>query len=194
MSSSTSRERDQGTVTSRNVDSRLGWKPRRVPELPAVLAAYRELEAAGTVTAAVHTVIKGFCVEWRNNPAERAWMVDTGPDVAAGDPYDVATVAAVVRGLCERWGHPTPGWVEGIKAPTEISYMGRRLSNTPLDRILKARAAPACHIHGVYYEADLLEHKQDVLARVGAELAAARELYNRRGDNTGQEPAEGAGD
>lgn len=40
-------------------------------------------------------------------------------------------VAAVVRGLCERWDHPTQKWIEGIVAATEISYMGTEDDQQP---------------------------------------------------------------
>ena len=173
MSADQDRGHDPGDTPVRKVDLSSLRLPRRATELPEALAIARELEAIAAATLAVHTVVKGFCVTWRHHPTERAQMVDTGPDVAAADPYDLATTAAVVRGLCERWDHPTPDWVEGIVAPTEITYMGKRMSDTPLDRIRKAKAPPACHTHHVYYEADLLERKRDVLARVGAEIAAA---------------------
>ena len=68
----------------------------------------------------------------------------------AGDPYDLAKVAAVVRGLCERWDHPTPAWIEGVRAPTEILlFLDKVPLNPEYERSIREVAPPACAKHGV---------------------------------------------
>ena len=103
-------------------------------------------------------------------------MLEGAPDLDANDPYDLAKVAVVVRGLCERWQHPTPDWIEGIRAPTEILlFLEDTPVHPPYERQVRALAPPACAEHGVYYEADMLEYKKDVMLRIRAEMQAARE-------------------
>ena len=91
-------------------------------------------------------------------------MLDGTPDLNRDDPYDLAKVAALVRGLCERDGYPTPAWTEGVRAPTEITMF----TNTPIDdewgQHIKQQAPSACYQHGVYYEAALLVPTAEALA------------------------------
>ena len=146
-------------------------KRYRAAELPEVLARDRH------VTRAEATILVQFCRDWRAWPEDREWMLEGAPDLEASDPYDLAKVAAVVRGLCERWGHQTPEWIEGVRAPTEILLF---LQDTPLhvpyERRVRALAPPACAKHGVYYEADMLEYKKDIMKRIRAEMQTARDL------------------
>ena len=145
-------------------------KRYRAAELPEVLARDRD------VLRAAATALVQFCRDWRAWPEDREWMLEGAPDLDANDPYDLAKVAAVIRGLCERWQHPTPDWIEGIRAPTAILLF---LEDTPLhppyERQVRALAPPACAQHGVYYEADMLEYKEDVMQRLRTEMRAARE-------------------
>lgn len=144
-------------------------KRYRAAELPEVLARDRGMPRAEA------TAIIQFCRDWRSWPDDRDWMLEGTPAPGA-DPYDLAKVAAVVRGLCERWDHPTPDWIEGVRAPTEILLF---LEGTPLyppyERRVRALAPPACAVHGVYYESDMLEYKADVARRVREEMRATRE-------------------
>jgi len=163
-------------------DGRWVQKRYRAAELPGVLA--RDLD----VPRAESVIITQFCRDWRTWPEDREWMLEGEPD-PAGDQYDLAKVAAVVRGLCERWDHPTPAWIEGVRAPTEILLSLDKVPLNPgYERSIRAVAPPACAKHGVYYEADMLEYKKDVFRRLRQKMRFGRDqdpTRNRfRGEGT----------
>ncbi len=150
-------------------DGRWVQKRYRAAELPGVLARDRDVPRAESVT------ITQFCRDWRTWPEDRGWMLEGEPDPAA-DPYDLAKVAAIVRGLCERWGHPTPAWIEGVRAPTEILlFLDKVPLNPGYERSIREVAPPACAKHGVYYEADMLEYKKDVFRRLRPKIRFGRD-------------------
>lgn len=100
-------------------------------------------------------------------------MLGGTPDLDGDDPYDLAKVAALVRGLCDRDGYPAPAWIEGLRSPTEVTMF----TDTPTDkewgRYVKGQAPSACHEHGVYYEADLLLPKAEAFARAASRMRSA---------------------
>ena len=60
-----------------------------------------------------HLPRPSLCRDWRSTGLKIAnGCSKEQPDLDSNDPYDLAKVAAVVRGLCERWKHPTPDWIE----------------------------------------------------------------------------------
>ncbi len=160
----------RGGIEVEIIDDDGNWvqKRYRAAELPTVLARDRDVFRAEPV------IITQFCRDWRSWPEDREWMLEGEPD-SDSDPYDLAKVAAIVRGLCERWDHPTPAWIEGVRAPTEtLLFLDKKGPVHPgWERSIRALAPSACAEHGVYYEADMLEYKKDVFARVAAEMRAA---------------------
>ncbi len=172
----------RGGIEVEIIDNDGNWvqKRYRAAELPTVLARDRDVPRAEVV------IITQFCRDWRTWPEDREWMLEGEPD-PAGDPYDLAKVAAIVRGLCERWDHPTPAWIECVRAPTEILLFldkGRPV-NPGYEATRRALAPPACAEHGVYYEAEMLEYKKDVFARIRAVSHTAREQNSQRSRLTG---------
>ena len=172
----------RGGIEVEIIDDAGSWvqKRYRAAELPTVLARDRDVPRAEVV------IITQFCRDWRTWPEDREWMLEGEPD-PAGDPYDLAIVAAIVRGLCERWDHPTPAWIEGVRAPTEILLFldkGRPV-NPGYEATRRALAPPASAKHGVYYEAEMLEYKKDVFARIRAVSHTAREQNSQRSRLTG---------
>ena len=120
----------RGGIEVEIIDDDGNWvqKRYRAAELPTVLARDRDVFRAEPV------IITQFCRDWRSWPEDREWMLEGEPDPDS-DPYDLAKVAAIVRGLCERWDHPTPAWIEGVRAPTEILLF---LDKVPLNRLFDA--------------------------------------------------------
>ena len=156
-------------------DGRRIRKRYRAADLPMAIARDRE------VPRAEQSHLKQFCRDWRHWPGDREWMLDGVPD-SGSDPYDLAKVAALVRGLCDRWGQPSPRWIEGVRAPIDIIlFLNEPVDlDDPWDRALVEDAPPACAQHGVYYQSDLLEFKRDVLARVVEEGRSASKQAKRR--------------
>lgn len=107
-------------------------------------------------------------------------MLEGEPDITGSDPYDLAKVAALVRGLCGRDRHPTSDWIEGVRAPTEILMF----LDVPIDNEwrqgIKAQAPPGLLPAWRLLPGYLLEPKKVVMARVGAKMRAARVKADRR--------------
>ena len=162
----------RGGIEVEIIDDDGNWvqKRYRAAELPEVLARDRDVPRAEVV------IITQFCRDWRSWPEDREWMLEGEPG-PAGDPYDLAKVAAVVHGLCERWDHPTPAWIEGVRAPTEILLFldkGRPV-NPGYEATRRALAPPACAKHGVYYEAEMLEYKEEVFRQLRQKIRFGRD-------------------
>lgn len=139
----------------------------RAADLPALMARDRHIPRA------IRCFLVQLARDWHDWPERREWILEGTPDLAGDDPYDLAKVAALVRGLCDRDGYPVPSWTKGLRAPTEITMF----TDTPIDdewgKYVKRQAPNACYEHGVYYEADLLLPKAEALTR------AARRMRSR---------------
>lgn len=114
----------------------------------------------------------GALWSWHSSK-NRAWLLEGEPDLNGVDAHDLAKVAALVRGLCEQDGYPTPTWIEGVRAPTPIWMFTDRPVDTKADHDLSP-VPPACHQHDVFYEADMLLPKREQWARLGARMRAQR--------------------
>ena len=79
----------RGGIEVEIIDGEGNWVQERyrAAELPEVLARDRDVPRAESV------IITQFCRDWRSWPEDREWMLEGEPD-PAGDPYDLAKVAA----------------------------------------------------------------------------------------------------
>ena len=88
--------------------------------------------------------------DWNNQPESRALMLAGGlPDDA--DPAAAAKVAAVVHALCERDGHPLPGWVHDARSPVDVPLVPVVDLESPYGQHLRANAPGVCRYHRVYF-------------------------------------------
>ena len=72
-----------------------------------------------------------------------------------GTPGDLALVAAVVHGLCERDGIDVPKWVLSQRLDSPVTMSGRP-ADSDWGKWVVSQAPPVCADHGVFFEADLL--------------------------------------
>ena len=147
----------QGTWVSPHLRASEFTPRLRASEIPAALERDRHIRRAE------QCFLVQLTRDWHNRPEEREWLL-SGEPPAGCDLYDLAKVAAVIRGLCERDDYPIPAWIVGVRAPSEIVM----LLNIPLEEFdsqMKEDCPSACAVHGVYYEADFLVPKDELIAR-----------------------------
>ena len=130
----------------------------RAADIPSAIARDRD------VPRAERCFLVQLTRDWNNRPTERDWLLSGEPTLGC-NTYDLAKVAAVVRGLCERDGHSVPGWIEGVQAPTDILLLLDAPTDSPLGVDIRSRAPTACAEHGVYYEPEFLEPKEALIAQ-----------------------------
>ena len=159
-----------GGIEVEIVDGDGNWvqKRYRAAELPEVLARDRDVFRAEAV------IITQFCRDWRSWPDDRVWMLEGEPDPGS-DPYDLAKVAAIVRGLCERWNHPTPAWIEGVRAPTDILlFLDNKGPVHPgWERNIRKAAPPRLRGAWRLLRSGHVGPQKDVFAPIAAEMRAA---------------------
>ena len=96
-----------------------------------------------------------FIMDWNEQPQRRAEMLCGGEAPPGGTPGDLALLAAVVHGLCERDGIGVPEWVWSQRLDSPMTMSGRP-ADSEWRRWVVSQAPPVCKVHGVFFEADLL--------------------------------------
>ena len=96
-----------------------------------------------------------FIMDWNDQPQRRAEMLCGGVAPRGGTDGDLALVAAVVHGLCERDGIGVPEWVWSQRLESPVTMSGRP-ADSDWGRLVVSQAPPVCADHGVFFEADLL--------------------------------------
>lgn len=96
-----------------------------------------------------------FIMDWNDQPQRRAEMLCGGVAPRGGTDGDLALVAAVVQGLCERDGIGVPEWVWSQRLESPVTMSGRP-ADSDWGRWVVSQAPPVCADHGVFFEADLL--------------------------------------
>ena len=135
-----------------------------------VSSLQQEFNDPGWVPRGQYRALKQFIMNWNNWPSsdDRAAMLDGPPPLEM--PMDQqARIAAVVRGLCERDGHPVPAWVHTKRASRRGGGV-RLLSDRRLKpsrfrpcsefaKILRQQTPPSARRHRVWFEAGILESR-----------------------------------
>ena len=85
-------------------------------------------------------------------PRRWRWWHRVGPR-----RFDIAKIAAVVHGLCDRDGVELPGWVRRHRASRPVLLTEGRLKATPWTTQLMAHAPAVCAAHNVWFDAASLE-------------------------------------
>ena len=85
-------------------------------------------------------------------PRRWRWWHRVGPR-----RFDVAKIAAVVRGLCDRDGVELPTWVRHHRASRPVPLTDARLQATPWTTYLLAQAPTACAAHNFWFDARSLD-------------------------------------
>ena len=80
-------------------------------------------------------------------PRRRRWYHRFGPR-----RHDLARIAAVVHALCDRDGHPVPGWVHQHRSDRPLCFNGSPLRDSDYCRHLRATAPRVCHYHNVFFD------------------------------------------
>ncbi len=96
-----------------------------------------------------------FIMDWNDQPQRRVEMLCGGAAPPGGTPGDLALLAAVVHGLCERDGSGVPEWVWSQRLDSPVTMSGRP-TDSDWGRWVVSQAPPVCKVHGVFFEADLL--------------------------------------
>ncbi len=96
-----------------------------------------------------------FIMDWNDQPQRRVEMLCGGAAPPGGTSGDLALVAAVVHGLCERDGIGIPKWVWAQRLDSPMTMSGRP-ADSEWGRWVVSQAPPVCKAHGVFFEADLL--------------------------------------
>ncbi len=65
--------------------------------------------------------------------------------------FDLARIAAVVDGLCERDNLSPPAWVASHRADRPVSLTQQRLAPTKWNAWVRSVAPPACERHNVWF-------------------------------------------
>ncbi len=96
-----------------------------------------------------------FIMDWNDAPELRDQMLCGGAALTGDVPADLALIAAVVHGLCDRDGIPIPKWVWDHNLATPVTISGQPASSE-WGQWVVSQAPAVCSEHGVYFEADLL--------------------------------------
>ena len=130
----------------------------------------REFNDPGWALRGQYRVLKQFIMNWNNwpSPEDRSAMLD-GPPPSEMPMAQQARIAAVVRCLCERDGHPVPAWVHtrrasrrggGVRLTSDRRLKTKRLRPcSGFAKILRQQTPPPARRHRVWFEADLLESR-----------------------------------
>lgn len=129
-----------------------------------------EFSDPGWAPRGQYRALKQFIMNWNNwpSPEDRATMLD-GPPPAEMPMDQQARIAAVVRCLCERDGHPLPAWVHtkrasrrggGVRLLSDRRLKPSRFQRrSEFARILRGQTPPSARRHRVWFEAGILDSR-----------------------------------
>lgn len=94
-------------------------------------------------------------MDWNDAPGLRSEMLCGGAAPTGVVEADLALIAAVVHGLCDRDGFPTPEWVAAHSLAVPVTMSGQP-ADSEWGQWVVSQAPAVCSEHGVYFEADML--------------------------------------
>ena len=102
-----------------------------------------------------HRPVVQFIMDWNCQPELQGEMLCEGAAPSSEVAADLALIASVVHGLCDRDGIAVPDWVREHRLTTPITMSGQP-AESEWGQWVVSQAPAACAEHGVYFEADLL--------------------------------------
>ena len=102
-----------------------------------------------------HRPVVQFIMDWNDQPAMRSEMLCGGQPPIGSVPRDLALIAAVVHGLCDRDGITTPDWVSMHKLVAPVTMTGQPVDDD-WGKWVVSQAPGVCADHGVYFEEEML--------------------------------------
>ena len=128
----------------------------RACALPLLMAAD---DGRGRVVA-----VRQFVKDWAaSDNSRRATMISEEPQRYrywhrfAERRFDIAKIASVVHGLCDRDGMPVPAWVMRHRSPRPIALTGTRLPQSKWAEWLREAAPSVCAFHDVWFVPTMLD-------------------------------------